>query len=310
MIQKTGNQTLYRVRYVVPEFFKGGTFRVDSVWAYDFNRNRRHLTKAQLAAAGFETEFTVISTNPDTTPPTITAFSVSPLRLVGTGADSVTVTLTATEPLDESGVWFLDMEFEKLDDASQRRRCLLNGNSEVFTRTMTCKQAFGQGDAGTWYVRYIRAIDFMDNTRELSNSQIQQAGYPDRITVTGPDPDTIAPRFAAFSFSPQTVAGNGADSITVNFTATEPENESGVWFMDVVFERVSNTSEIRRCLVNPDDIAFSRTLTCRQAFTAADAGEWRVRYIRAIDWMDNRRLVRTADLQAEGYPTQLIVTAP
>jgi hypothetical protein len=106
------------------------------------------------------------------------------------------------------------------------------------------------------------------------------------------------------------VAGNGADSVSVTLTATEPAGESGVWFMDLVFERVSNTAESRRCLVNGTTAQFTRTLTCRQAFAAGDAGEWRVRYIRAIDYMNNTRLLRTPALQEAGYPTQLTITPP
>lgn len=309
-IQFAAGRTLYQVRYVVPQYFHPGTFRLDSVWVYDANRNRRRLTRAELATAGFETEFIVTGGTPDVTPPSFTGFSFTPLTVTGNGTDTVTVTLSAQEPLSESGVWFLDMEFQKLSDETQRRRCLLNGSTLVHTRTMTCKLVFGPGDTGGWWVRYVRAIDFMNNARELDYAQIQAAGYPVDLTVQSAEPDTTGPRIAAFSFSPQTVIGNGADSISMSFTATEPENEAGVWFMDVVFEKVSNTSEFRRCLVNDDGVVFSRTLACRQAFTAADAGEWRVRYIRAIDFMDNTRLLRTAALQAAGYPTQLIVTAP
>jgi hypothetical protein len=303
-------RTPYQFSRQIPQYYQPGTFRLDSLRLRDVNGNRRTITKAELTARGYRTEFIVTGTTPDTVPPTITAFSFTPRTMVGTGADSVTVTLTATEPQEESGVWFLDMEFEKIGDASQRRRCLLNGAGRVFTRTMTCKQAFGSGDMGTWYVRYIRAIDFKNNSRELNNTQLQQGGYPERLVVTGPNPDTIPPRIAAFSFSPQTVAGNGADSVSVTLTATEPAGESGVWFMDLVFERVSNTAETRRCLVNPTTVEFTRTLTCRQAFAAGDAGEWRVRYIRAIDYMNNTQLLRTPALQEAGYPTQLTITPP
>ena len=45
-------------------------------------------------------------------------------------------------------------------------------------------------------------------------------------------------------------------------------------------------------------------------FDAADAGTWRVRYVRAVDVKFLQRVLYTADLQAAGYPTELVVTAP
>lgn len=179
-------RTPYQFRKQVPQYYQPGTFRVDSLRLRDSNGNRRTITSAELTARGYRTEFTVIGTTPDTVPPRIAAFDFTPRTVAGNGVDSVTVTLTATEPQEESGVWFLDMEFEKIDDATQRRRCLLNGSARVFTRTMTCRQAFGSGDAGTWYVRYVRAIDYMNNTRLLRSEALQEAGYPTQLTITPP----------------------------------------------------------------------------------------------------------------------------
>jgi hypothetical protein len=176
----------YQARWVVPGYYHGGTFVLDSVRVSDGNGNRRAYRTADLAGAGLPTEFTVVSHNPDTIPPTITAFSFSPQTVAGNGADSVAVTLSASEPSGASGVWFLDMEFEKTTDAAQRRRCLLNGSTQVFARTMTCRLAFGAADAGTWRVRYVRAIDFMNQSRVLFTADLQAAGYPAALTVTPP----------------------------------------------------------------------------------------------------------------------------
>jgi hypothetical protein len=163
-----------------------GTWKADSVWVQDENGNRLVMTTAQLDSAGFPTQFTMTGTNPDTVPPQITAFSFSPDTVAGNGVDSVTVTLTATEPQDASGVWFLDMEFEREDDTSVRRRCLLNGSGRVLERTMTCKLAFGPGDAGAWRVRYIRAIDFMNLSRVYFTGDVDRAGFPWSLTITAP----------------------------------------------------------------------------------------------------------------------------
>jgi hypothetical protein len=179
-------RTPYQFRNQIPNYYKPGTFRLDSLRLRDGNGNRRTIARAELAARGYRTEFTVIGTAPDTVPPAITEYSFSPQTVAGNGADSVTVTLSAEEPVDESGVWFLDMEFEKLADTTQRRRCLRSNSTRLSTLTMTCRQAFGAGDAGEWRVRYIRAMDFMNQSRVYFTADIQAAGYPTQLTVTPP----------------------------------------------------------------------------------------------------------------------------
>jgi Bacterial Ig-like domain (group 2) len=306
-----GNTRTFVFEERVPGYFHAGTFTLDSVRVRDNNGNRRTLNTAALAARGWPTQFTVTGgTTPDTVPPTITGFGFSPDTVVGNGADPVTVTFSASEPAGASGVWFMDMEFEKVSDPTQLRRCLVNGTTRVSERTMTCSRTFDAADVGAWRVRYIRAIDFMNNARELNTAQLTAAGYATSLVVTGTTPDATPPVITAFSFSPQTVVGNGADSVTVSLSSSEPAGESGLWYMDVVFEKVSDTTQRRRCELYDPSRPYAHTLTCRQAFAAADAGEWRVRYVRAIDVMYNSRVLFTAALQEAGYPIGLTVTSP
>jgi hypothetical protein len=294
----------------IPSYAAGGTFTLDSVRVQDYNLNRRTLSTAEIAAQGYPTQFTLTGTSADTVPPTITAFTFSPDTLVGNGTVPVTVTLSASEPAGASGVWFLDMEFEKVNDFTQLRRCHLNGATRVLARTMTCSLSFGAADVGAWRVRYIRAIDYVNNERLLYLEDVQAAGYPTRLVVTGETPDVTAPVITGFTFSPRTVAGNGVDSVRVTLSASEPAGESGMWYMDVSFEKVSDTSQRRRCVLNDPGARDALTLACGVSFGAADAGAWRVRYVRAIDVMNNARVLFTAQVQAAGYPTELTVTPP
>jgi hypothetical protein len=305
-----GGSKLLVFANLVPAYYHGGTFTLDSIRVQDFNAKRTTLTRAELTERGVATQFTVTGTTADTVPPTITAFSFNPDTIVGNGADPVTVTLSASEPASESGVWFLDMEFEKLSDRTQVRRCLLNGATRVPTRTMTCNLTFGAADVGAWSVRYIRVIDWMDNTRELNFQQLQAAGYPTRLTVRSSNPDVTPPTITGFSFSPDTVVGNGVDSISVALSASEPAGETGLWYLDVVFERESDINQRKQCILNDAGAQRTLTLTCKLAFTAADAGAWRVRYIRAIDVMFNSNVLFTGAAFNAGYPVQLTVTAP
>jgi hypothetical protein len=180
-------QPVFRCQLAIPDSFFAGTLLLQSVFVRDHNGNQVTLRTAALDSAGFQTKVIIASDREDAAAPTITAFSFSPGTLPGNGVDSVTVTLSATEPPVESGVRFLDMEFERVDDTTQTRRCLLNGGStRVFTRTMTCRQAFAPGDAGEWRVRYIRAIDLLNNAQVLYTADIQAAGYPTQLTITPP----------------------------------------------------------------------------------------------------------------------------
>jgi hypothetical protein len=305
-----GGRKILTFANLVPGYYHGGTFTLDSMRVQDFNNRRRTLSTAELTARGYPTQFTVTGTSPDTVPPTITAFSFAPDTITGNGADPVTVTLSATEPPNAAGVWFLDMEFEKLSDRTKVRRCLLNGATRVFERTMTCSLTFSAADVGAWAVRYIRVIDYMNNTRELNWQRLQAGGYPTSLTVRSTTPDAAAPTITAFSFSPATIAGNGVDSISVALSASEPAGESGLWYLDVVFERESDTTQRRQCLLNDPGAQRTLTLTCKLAFAASDAGAWRVRYIRAIDVMYNSRVLFTGDAHGAGYPVELTVTAP
>jgi hypothetical protein len=98
----------------------------------------------------------------------------------------VTVALTAQEPAEASGVGYLDMEFEKVADPVQRRRCVLNGGPRASIPTMTCRLAFAAGDTGEWRVRYLRAVDYANNIRLLNTAGVQGAGYPTALTITPP----------------------------------------------------------------------------------------------------------------------------
>lgn len=176
--------TPYQFRNPIPYYYHGGTFTLDSLRLRDSNGNRRTLARDSLAARGYRTQFQVINTQPDTVPPAFSAFAFSP-DTVAPG-DTVTVMLAAEETVDESGVWLLDMEFERVDDTTRRRRCLLNAPTREWYREMTCRLTFTAADAGTWRVRYVRAIDFMNNANVAFTADIEAVGVPTLLTVTAP----------------------------------------------------------------------------------------------------------------------------
>lgn len=286
----------------MPDGILGGVWRVERI---EFSG--RSIPHAALLAAGAPAHVYVSSPNEDRTAPTVDSVWITP-RTVDGGAYGSWIAAQSVDDhigteqmhayISSPGNHRISMPGQPITEENRRR---------LFYFEFAVPRYF---PSGTFVLDSLRVTDYNGNRRAVSRAELTAAGFATTFEVSGTTPDTIAPRVAAFSFSPQTVAGNGSDQVSVTFTATEPASESGVWFMDLLFEKVSNTSETRRCLVNGTSVQHTRTLTCGQRFTAAEAGEWRVRYIRAIDFMNHSRVLFTAQLQAAGYPTQLTVTAP
>jgi hypothetical protein len=185
-LTSANGRTPYQFRTPIPFYYHSGAFRLDSLRLRDTNGNRRTITRAELGVRGYRTEFTIVNTQPDTLGPDFTAFSFSPDSVAGNGTDTVTVTLAATEMVDESGVQFLDMEFERVDDTTQRRRCLRNAPTRSEFLEMVCPLVFSAADVGTWRVRYVRAIDFMNNESVGRTADLQRLGIPTDLVVTPP----------------------------------------------------------------------------------------------------------------------------
>ena len=170
---------VFRCGAIAPARLAGGVFYVDSVRVRDGNGNTRLMNEYELAAAGFPTEVLV---HADPAPPQITGFSFSPATVAANGVDSVTVTISATDAL--SGVTVLDAIFQKVGDPTRTRDCYSGTMTAQPSHTFTCKLRFGPGDAGSWEVTQVRAVDFMNHLQALTTAQAQAAGYPTALTVT------------------------------------------------------------------------------------------------------------------------------
>ncbi len=181
-------RTPFQYRDGIPYYYHSGTFVLDSLRLFDLNGNRRTVTRAEMDARGFKTQFEVTGTQADTVGPEFTAFSISADSVAGNGADTVTVMLAAEETVDESGVRRLEVLFARTDDPTQQRRCLMNApNRESYWyQEMHCGLAFGEGNVGTWRVSYVRAVDWMNNVSIAYTADMQAVGVPTDIVVTAP----------------------------------------------------------------------------------------------------------------------------
>jgi hypothetical protein len=302
--------TVYRCAMRFPEGSSVGVWRVDSLTVTMRNENvysgSQLVTSFRLNAAGAPGQVYVEEKPEDVTPPTLLDFDLAP-DSVEAGVDLLQLDVRASDAgtgFARAGIVFSAGGVRQMSCTTSR---LASGTPAdgVYQCSVTIPRYM---DGGEWVVDMVWVEDGNANRDTVPTAELQAAGHPTRLTVTGTVPDTIPPAITAFSFTPGSVAGNGVDSVTVTLTAEEPGDASGVGPLDMEFEKVADPAQRRRCVQAGVGRVPVRTMTCGVAFAAADAGEWRVRYIRAVDFAGNPRLLYTADVQAAGYPTQLTVT--
>jgi hypothetical protein len=143
----------------IPGVVRSEHLEVQSVLLKDRNGNGTEVTGSELAERGYPT---LLKVQPDTVPPAVAAFSITPTTVAANGADSVSVSLAGTDAW--SGVQSLEVLFKRTSDSSPRN--------------------FNPGSAGTWRLDVIRVWDHAGRLVTLNAAQAQAAGYPTEITVT------------------------------------------------------------------------------------------------------------------------------
>lgn len=294
----------YRCFTTMPEGSLSGAWRVDSVTAGPTAFAGRGIAHAGLVAAGAPAHVYVDSPNEDLTPPMLVGMTLSPTTITA-GQQTVVIDAVATWEgmyAQRMDVWVSSAGNPRIRSVAQAAPT--TGGVSQFQVRFGVPPFF---NGGTFTLDSVVITDTNNNRSSMSTAALAQAGFPSQFTVIGPNPDTVPPVITAFSFTPDTVAGNGLDSVTVTITAEEPAGASGTYFVDMEFEKASDPTVRRRCLRNDAASANPFTMTCRLAFGGADLGTWNVRYVRAIDRMNLSRTLFRADLEALGMPTVLVV---
>jgi len=171
---------LYRCRMTIPGFITSTSLEVRDVELRDRNNNLRVVSGSELEQDAFPR---FLQVRPDTVPPTVIAFTVSPATVAANGVDSVVVTITGSDSW--SGVKTLETQFVKdgADPNLFQRRCL-GGFTAAPSRTVKCALRFAAGDAGTWRMQYLRVVDNANILLSLNAAQADSAGYTTVLTVT------------------------------------------------------------------------------------------------------------------------------
>jgi hypothetical protein len=149
-------------------------------------------------------------------------------------------------------------------------------------------------------------FDIVGNRRLLSTADLQAAGFSTNLNVVS-EQDITPPVLTAFSFTPTTIdTTSGAATVTV--TASITDDLSGTATGAVYFYSPSQNQH-RSCFFTfPQTGLVTFNGTCSTEFLSlGEAGTWTVYGVDLFDIVGNRQLLSTADLQAAGFPTDLIV---
>jgi hypothetical protein len=132
-------------------------------------------------------------------------------------------------------------------------------------------------------------------------------GYPTILRVYGPPSDTDPPSLMDFSFSPDTVAANGEDSVTVVVRVSDAG--AGLWRVQTTF--LSPSGQSVYCMgynLEPPGPG-TPTVTCRLAIgLGREVGTWRIYDVYMQDNAGNSGSAFRVHLEARGFPTVLTVT--
>jgi hypothetical protein len=304
----TGTPTdgTFTCRAAVPPMSEGGIWKVYSVTAADWAGNQQFASADPvLREAGVPRHVYVHSATPDLVAPTFNGVAFSPDSIEANGGDSTTVELQMAD--GGSGVTEVSASFRN-PRGNDGEFCTTYAPSEGSraSGTFRCRIAIPYGgDTGNWKLE-LRARDATGNTRELGTAQLDSAGYPTILKVTSAPADTLPPSLTGFSFSPDTVAANGLDSVTVRVEVTDAG--IGAYRAVVFFRRLNQVvgcTGFTQAPLHPGP----QVITCRLAFPSGrPLGEWRAYAVDMQDALGNSSFVTGPELQGLGYPIILTVT--
>lgn len=255
----------------------------------------------------------------DTAPPQLVTVSFTPtaVNVIGS-AQSVTVTATVTDDLSGTSgvsVRFVSPSgriFQPINGLGLGRisGTALNG---VYRGTMSMPQFT---EAGVWKLDFVSVSDSVGNSTTLRTANLQALGQPTDLTVTSIQ-DIEPPRISHIAFAPSGIdVSTGPQSLTVALTLTD--NVSGVDLTSNAFV------EFRVGFISPNGI--QQQVLSRQYFSLAsgdalngvwqasrtfprfsEPGEWRINYLRLLDFAGNQSFLSTQALEALGLQTRFVV---
>jgi hypothetical protein len=277
-----------------------------SIVALDNALNHVSLGATELRAAGLPTKFTVVSTNPDRTQPTLVRLDYTPTTVdVSTGAQSIAVAAHLTD--GGSGVGRFDFSIKAPNGVSSVGCSAFAPSSGTpADGVWQCTfQVPAGAQPGLWSIT-AAAVDASFNTLLILP--------PDKISVTNTAPDLTPPELGSLTITPQTVdVSYGAQVVTVSARLTDAQ--SGV--AGFTFRATAPDQSRVECSASSPDAGAGTTAdgtwSCRFTIPAGVAlGDW-LASVSLADKALNQRQYDSSALGAKGMPTKFTVvstTAP
>ena len=168
---------------VIPRAAEAGPWTLAHVWVHDAN-NYKDYKPAELRAAGFPTEIAVTSATPDTVPPRLVAFSVTPDSVnLNVAAQRVEFTMTVEDA--GSGVTSVSASLRP-PGASAYNGCVAKTPAAGTPNagTFRCSLAVSaHGAAGEWEIS-VDLRDGVGHLRRYTAERLKAAGFRGTLTVT------------------------------------------------------------------------------------------------------------------------------
>jgi hypothetical protein len=295
------NSVTDSVVITLPKFSPPGTWRIAYVFALDAN-GFVYLNSPDAVTAAFPAlgSLTVGSTV-DTTPPTLTSFTLSPAT-IDTTAASTTLTVGFNLTDDISGATFFQIVLTSPSgNATQMASKTFTPATSVSDSLTVTFPRFSE--AGTWTVSSIFVGDAANNTAVLATGDLTGKG-PTTLTVTSTT-DSTAPTLTAFSYTPTTINVTGAPAI-VTFTFQETDDLSGATDFQATFISPSGI-----LVTGSSKFAASTSASGTAVATfpkGSEDGTWTIASVFVGDSAGNTHIYSASDLVGLGFtPTQLTV---
>jgi hypothetical protein len=199
LVAGTRTNGTWRAVVRIPQHSRAGTWSIRQIDLQDEALNSILLQQPQLAAAGTNPTFTVVSATPDTTPPSLTGLSFSP-PLFNTSLSAQTVRTYVSATDDRSGVTFAPttpscsyVNFgmrspsagQAHNDNVYRPAPLVSGTPLAGIHELELNfRRFSE--EGTWNVSYFALRDTVGNQVNYTPATLADLGVPSSVVVTRP----------------------------------------------------------------------------------------------------------------------------
>jgi parallel beta-helix repeat protein len=262
----------------------------------------------------------------DTTPPVLSALSLTPTGVdVSGGASVITVTATITDDLvgvaagNQCAAYGFSSSPVQIRFRSPSGGQFTDGiavpvGADVYSFPVTVAQ---HAEQGPWTLDHILLVDCLGNMQSRYATDLAGDGYPTTFEVTSVG-DIAAPVLSALSLTPAAVDVSGGAS-TIAVSATITDNLAGVRAGDQCATFGISYSPVQIRFRSPSGGQFrvgiavpvsadvySFPVTVPQH---AEQGMWTVEQILLVDCLGNMQRRYASDLAGDGYPTTFEVTS-